>query len=218
MIEDMGVKFKTGVEVGKDISLDKLREQGFKAFYLAVGASKGTKVGCPGDDMTGVFTGIDFLREVNLFEKPAIGKSVAVIGGGDVVTGPKFAIDAIAAGNAPAAVAKLVTKKIARKQGAAMHEIGVVRSMVKTVLDIGELSLVIPKYVEDIYPVVVGDAWLKDTKLVINVIPGMAECDECNELFNVIEHEGYCPNCGSFEKTILSGKDFLIREIHIPED
>jgi Zn finger protein HypA/HybF involved in hydrogenase expression len=218
LIEDMGVKFKTGVEVGKDISLDKLREQGFKAFYLAVGASKGTKVGCPGDDMTGVFTGIDFLREVNLFEKPAIGKSVAVIGGGDVVTGPKFAIDAIAAGNAPAAVAKLVTKKIARKQGAAMHEIGVVRSMVKTVLDIGELSLVIPKYVEDIYPVVVGDAWLKDTKLVINVIPGMAECDECNELFNVIEHEGYCPNCGSFEKTILSGKDFLIREIHIPED
>ena len=214
----MGVKFKTGVEVGKDISLDKLREQGFKAFYLAVGASKGTKVGCPGDDMTGVFTGIDFLREVNLFEKPAIGKSVAVIGGGDVVTGPKFAIDAIAAGNAPAAVAKLVTKKIARKQGAAMHEIGVVRSMVKTVLDIGELSLVIPKYVEDIYPVVVGDTWLKDTKLVINVIPGMAECDECNELFHVIEHEGYCPNCGSFEKTILSGKDFLIREIHIPED
>ncbi len=111
----MGVKFKTGVEVGKDISLDKLREQGFKAFYLAVGASKGTKVGCPGDDMTGVFTGIDFLREVNLGEKPAIGKSVAVIGTGNVVTGPKFAIDAIAAGNAPAAVAKLVTKKIARK-------------------------------------------------------------------------------------------------------
>ena len=113
-----------------------------------------------------------------------------------------------------------------------MHEIRVVRSMVKTVtdftgqndikevaeivLDIGELSLVIPKYVEDIYPVVVGDTWLKDTKLVINVIPGMTECDECNELFNVIEH--YCPNCGSFEKTILSGKDFLIREIHIPED
>ena len=107
-----------------------------------------------------------------------------------------------------------------------MHEIGVVRSMVKTVtdfaqanniaevteivLDIGELSLVIPKYVEDTF--------LKDTKLIINIIPGMAECDECNELFNVIEHEGYCPNCGSFEKTILSGKDFLIREIHIPED
>lgn len=92
------------------------------------------------------------------------------------------------------------------------------KEVAEIVLDIGELLLVIPKYVEDIYPVVVGDTWLKDTKLVINVIPGMAECDECSELFHVIEHEGYCPNCGSFEKAILSGKDFLIREIHIPED
>ena len=105
-----------------------------------------------------------------------------------------------------------------------MHEIGVVRSMVKTVtdfaqanniaevteivLDIGELSLVIPKYVEDIYPVVVEDTFLKDTKLIINIIPGMAECDECNELFNVIEHEGYCPNCGSFEKNHPLGQGF----------
>lgn len=115
-----------------------------------------------------------------------------------------------------------------------MHEIGVVRAMVKTVsdfaeangiseiseivVDIGELSLVILKYVEDIYPRVVEDTFLKDTKLILNTIPGMAECDECNEVFNVIEHKGYCPNCGSFEKTILSGKDFLIREIHIPEN
>ena len=84
VLKDLGVKFKTGVEVGKDITLDKLREQGFKAFYLAVGASKGAKVGCPGDELPGVMTGIDFLREVNLGEKPAIGKNVAVIGGGNV--------------------------------------------------------------------------------------------------------------------------------------
>ena len=50
MLKDLGVKFKTGVEVGKDITLDKLRKDGFKAIYLAVGASKGAKVGCPGDD------------------------------------------------------------------------------------------------------------------------------------------------------------------------
>ena len=83
-----------------------------------------------------------------------------------------------------------------------MHEIGVVRSMVKTVtafaeanriteiseivVDVGELSLVIPKYVEDIYPHVVEDTFLKDTKLVLNVIPGMAECDECNEVFKSV--------------------------------
>ena len=75
VLKDLGVKFKTGVEVGKDITLDKLREQGFKAFYLAVGASKGAKVGCPGDELPGVMTGIDFLREVNLGEKPDIGKN-----------------------------------------------------------------------------------------------------------------------------------------------
>ena len=84
VLKDLGVKFKTGVEVGKDITLDKLRKDGFKAIYLAVGASKGAKVGCPGDELPGVFTGIDFLREVNLGEKPAIGKNVAVIGGGNV--------------------------------------------------------------------------------------------------------------------------------------
>ena len=84
VLKDLGVKFKTGVEGGKDITLDKLRKDGFKAIYLAVGASKGAKVGCPGDDLDGVFTGIDFLREVNLGNKPAIGKAVAVIGGGNV--------------------------------------------------------------------------------------------------------------------------------------
>jgi len=114
-----------------------------------------------------------------------------------------------------------------------MHEIGIVRSMCKTVLDyakqnnvdtiseivcqVGELSLVVPEYLEEIYPMVVADTELKDTKLVLEIIPGLAECEECDEIFNVIEHEGYCPNCGCFEKTVLSGKDFLIKEIHIPE-
>lgn len=115
-----------------------------------------------------------------------------------------------------------------------MHEIGVVRSMLKTVddfcekndvkeveeivLDIGELSLVIPQYVEDVYPAVVDETKYKNTKLVINVIPGMAECDDCDEIFNVVETKGYCPNCGSFDKQVLSGEDFTIREIHIKEE
>ena len=84
ILKELGVEFKTGVEVGKDVTLNALREQGYKAFYLAIGASRGTPVGCPGDDMDGVFTGIDFLREVNQGKKPAVGKAVAVIGGGNV--------------------------------------------------------------------------------------------------------------------------------------
>ena len=115
-----------------------------------------------------------------------------------------------------------------------MHEIGIVRSMCKTVVDyarennvrhiseivceVGELSLVLPQYVEELFPPVAEGTPLEGVKLILETVPGMAECDDCDEIFNVIEHEGYCPNCGSFEKTILSGKDFLIREIHIPED
>ena len=115
-----------------------------------------------------------------------------------------------------------------------MHEIGIVRSMCKTledharengieniaeiVLDNGELSLVVAKYVEELFPVIAADKPLfKGTKLIINSVPGLAECDECDEIFNVIEYDGCCPNCGSFEKTVLSGRDFNIREIHIPE-
>lgn len=115
-----------------------------------------------------------------------------------------------------------------------MHEIGLLRSLVRTVtdfaaengvsdireviVDCGELSLVIPEYLEELYPVAAKKSILQDAKLTINVIPGLAECDECDEIFNVVEHKGYCPACGSFEKTILSGQDFGIREIHVPEE
>ena len=84
ILRDLGVQFKTGVAVGTDITLDMLRAEGFKAFYLAVGASRGAKLRCPGEELPGVMTGIDFLRAVNLGEAPAIGTSVAVIGGGNV--------------------------------------------------------------------------------------------------------------------------------------
>ena len=84
ILRDLGVQFKTGVAVGTDITLDALRAEGFKAFYLAVGASRGAKLRCPGEELPGVMTGIDFLRAVNLGEAAAIGTSVAVIGGGNV--------------------------------------------------------------------------------------------------------------------------------------
>ena len=84
ILRELGVEFKTGVQVGKDVTIQQLRQEGFKAFYLGIGASKGMAVGCKGDDLPGVFTGIDFLKAVNLGEKPGIGNNVAVIGGGNV--------------------------------------------------------------------------------------------------------------------------------------
>lgn len=84
VLRQMGVEFKCGVEVGKDITIQQLREQGYKGFFLAIGAQKSAPLGIKGDDLSGVFGGVDFLREVNLGNKPEIGAKVAVIGGGNV--------------------------------------------------------------------------------------------------------------------------------------
>ena len=84
VLRQLGVEFRTGVEIGKDLTLDALRQDGYKAFYLAVGASKGAKLNIPGEELCGVSSGVDFLRRVNLGEKPELGEEVAVIGGGNV--------------------------------------------------------------------------------------------------------------------------------------
>ena len=84
ILREMGVEFCCGVDVGKDVTIAQLRAQGYKGFYIAIGAQKSAAIRCPGDDLTGVLGGVDFLRNVNLGEQPDIGKAVAVIGGGNV--------------------------------------------------------------------------------------------------------------------------------------
>jgi len=84
VIKELGVEIKTGVEVGKDVSLEDLRKQGFEAFYLAIGAQGGRKIGIEGENGKGVFTGIDFLRDVNLGNKIKLKGDTIVIGGGNV--------------------------------------------------------------------------------------------------------------------------------------
>ena len=84
VLKEMGVHFQCGVEIGKDITIDQLREQGYKGFYLAIGAQKSAPIGIPGEELSGVYGGVDFLRKVNLGKKPRIGKKCAVIGGGNV--------------------------------------------------------------------------------------------------------------------------------------
>ena len=84
IIKAMGVEFKTGVEVGKDVTLDELRKQGYKAFYLAIGAQGGRKVGIEGEDSEGVMSGIDFLRAINRDNSKRFEGKVVVVGGGNV--------------------------------------------------------------------------------------------------------------------------------------
>lgn len=84
VIKAMGVDIKCGIEVGKDITLDELRAQGYKAFYIAIGCQGGRKPGIPGEDAVGATTAVDFLREVNGNESYDINGDVVVIGGGNV--------------------------------------------------------------------------------------------------------------------------------------
>ena len=77
-----GVKMENGVKLGKDISFADYRAK-FDAVILAIGAWKSSPLGCPGEDLQGVYGGIDFLRSVALHEPLPIGKNVAVVGGGN---------------------------------------------------------------------------------------------------------------------------------------
>ncbi len=84
ILKDLGVEFKLGFEVGKEASLDDLRKQGYEAFYMAIGAQGGRKLGIEGEDAQGVVSGVDFVRNINLGEKVELKGKVVVIGGGNV--------------------------------------------------------------------------------------------------------------------------------------
>lgn len=84
VLREMGVEFKCGVEVGKDITIQQLRDQGYKAFYVAIGAQGGRKTGVPGEDAEGVVTGVEFLNRVNQEGALTLSGKTVVVGGGNV--------------------------------------------------------------------------------------------------------------------------------------
>ena len=84
ILRELGVEFRCGVEVGKDVTIAQLREQGYQSFYVAAGLQSGGKLNIPGGDADGVMAGIDFMRQVNLHEKKTLSGKVVVIGGGNI--------------------------------------------------------------------------------------------------------------------------------------
>ena len=84
IIEAMGAEIRCGVEVGKDVTLDELRAQGYKGFFIAIGLQGGRLAGVPGEDAQGVQSGVAFLRDVNLGQTAALDGDVVVVGGGNV--------------------------------------------------------------------------------------------------------------------------------------
>ncbi len=110
-----------------------------------------------------------------------------------------------------------------------MHEIGVLFEVVKSVerfakdndvekietlvLQIGELSSMIPKYIKTLYPAAIEGTILDGSKLEIEVLPANALCQNCRKVFNLVTNNGACPLCGKKNFEILSGKEFFIKEI-----
>lgn len=84
VLRQLGVEFRCGVEVGKDITLEQLRADGYKGFYVAIGCQGGRKAGIEGEDADGVMSAVDFLRMVNKDENTKVNGRTVVIGGGNV--------------------------------------------------------------------------------------------------------------------------------------
>lgn len=110
-----------------------------------------------------------------------------------------------------------------------MHELGIMYEVVKTVesfarknnvekidtlvLQIGELSPVVPRYIKECYSAAIDGTLLQDTKLEIEILPGNALCKHCNKVFNILENNKKCPECEEVDWELLCGKEFMIKEI-----
>ncbi len=84
VLKDLGVIFQTGVEIGKDITVPELRESGYNAFYIAIGAQKGRSLGLENEDSENIITGVDFLRDCALKNTKELTGDIVIIGGGNV--------------------------------------------------------------------------------------------------------------------------------------
>lgn len=110
-----------------------------------------------------------------------------------------------------------------------MHELGILSSMLKTldqimldeklehiekiVLQVGEISGVIPGYIEECFPAAVYKTKYQDMRLEMEIVPGIVRCRDCGEEFNAAQCDLKCPKCGSENLIPLSGREFVLKEI-----
>lgn len=110
-----------------------------------------------------------------------------------------------------------------------MHELGILSALVHTVegivqdegltevekivIEVGELSGIVPRYIEQCYPAAVYKTFMEKTALELVVVPGIVNCRGCGQVFNAAENDLFCPGCGGQDLDILSGNDMIVREI-----
>lgn len=110
-----------------------------------------------------------------------------------------------------------------------MHELGIVYEVIKIVdnfvkdnninrvekivLEIGQLSQAIPRFIEECYPAAIDGTPYENTKLEIQTLPANGKCRGCLEVFNIIEHQKICPKCKVNDYDLISGQEFSIKEV-----
>lgn len=110
-----------------------------------------------------------------------------------------------------------------------MHELGIVYEVIKIVdnfvkdneikrvekivLEIGQLSQAIPRFIEECYPAAVDGTPYENTELEIQTLPANAKCKDCNRVFNIVEHRKICPECSGDQYELKSGQEFNIKEV-----
>lgn len=110
-----------------------------------------------------------------------------------------------------------------------MHELGIMVNIIERIeqiakeqklceiseliLEVGELSGVLPGYLRDCYPAAAYDTPLQNTKLIIENIPGIVICIDCKHTYRFLENSGGCPKCNSSQKETLSGNQLNIKHI-----
>jgi len=110
-----------------------------------------------------------------------------------------------------------------------MHELGIVYEVIKVVdnfvkenelkrvekivLEIGQLSQAIPRFIKECYPAAVDNSPYENTELEIITITARGQCKNCNEIYNIIEHKKVCPKCKEKTFNLISGEEFNIKEV-----
>lgn len=110
-----------------------------------------------------------------------------------------------------------------------MHELGIMYHIVEQVLNVskvnnlteveaivlqvGELSSVIPRYLEKCYPAAIDNTFLKDTKLEIEILPANGMCPNCHKVYPLLVNKNICPYCFDDNPEVISGKEFYLKEI-----
>lgn len=87
------------------------------------------------------------------------------------------------------------------------------------VLEVGEATAIIPEFLQDGYEIISDDYdFLRGSELIIDRIKAIGRCRECGTEFPIAENKGLCPGCGSFDKEVIEGTGFLIKEVRIMEE